>query len=287
LRTALAEATTRLASAGVVSASTDARALIQAAAGTGSPLVLLDALPADFEETLESLLHRRERREPLQIILGETYFRRLRLRVRPGVFVPRQETELIVDHVLAATRSGSVRTVVDLCTGSGAVAAAVLDEVPAARVIAIEKDPLAVRLAQENLAAVAPSPRGRVLQADVTDPSLSSQVLEALQVTAVDVVVSNPPYIPPDSVPVDQEVRDHDPHDALFGGGADGLEVPRHVIDRAAELLRPDGMLVMEHADVQGPATRELAESSGRFENITTARDLTGRDRFLSAYRTK
>ena len=101
----------------------------------------------------------------------------------------------------------------------------------------------------------------------------------------MDAVVSNPPYIPPEAVPRDAEVLDHDPHRALFGGGPDGLEVPRAVIAWAARLLRPGGVLVMEHADVQGEAARRAAAQHGGFDSLRTARDLTGRDRFLVARR--
>lgn len=165
LRTALAAATARLGAAGVPSPSVDARALIAAAADTERALVLLDALPADVEDRLEALLARREAREPLQLILGEAPFRRLMLRVRPGVFVPRPETELALD-LLAAHQDAPPRRVVDLCTGSGALAAAVLDELPQAEVLAVDLSPEAVELAAENLEAAGPG-RGRVLRADL------------------------------------------------------------------------------------------------------------------------
>ncbi|MGP4974798.1 peptide chain release factor N(5)-glutamine methyltransferase [Brachybacterium tyrofermentans] len=289
LRTALAETTERLGAAGVPSPSVDARALIAAAARTDRPLVLLDELPETFAADLEAATARREQREPLQLILGRAPFRRLMLAVRPGVFIPRPETELAVD-LLREEAVGPLGTVVDLCTGSGALAAAVLDEMPDSRVTAVEVDPAAIELARENLEMAGPG-RGRVLSADLTaalqDPSSPSAAVlaELCGEGHVDAVVSNPPYIPPEAVPRDAEVLDHDPHRALFGGGPDGLEVPRAVIAWAARLLRPGGVLVMEHADVQGEAARRAAAQHGGFDSLRTARDLTGRDRFLVARR--
>src|SRR5699024_11149316 len=201
----------------------DARALIAHAAGTEQPLVLLDELPGGFAQRLEHLTARRVRREPLQLILGRAPFRRLMLDVRPGVFIPRPETELAVD-LLREHLEGPLEEVVDLCAGTGALGAAVLDEVPGSRVLSVEVDPAAAELAAHNLERAA-SGRGRVLQAD-----LLGGVPELAAAAPVDSVLSNPPYIPPEAVPRDVEVREHDPHRALFGGGNDGLEVPRAVL---------------------------------------------------------
>lgn len=282
LREALGTVTERLSRAGVVSASVDARALIEHAARSTGPLVLLDVLPADFDARLEAATARRAAREPLQLILGRAPFRRLSLEVRPGVFIPRPETEVAIDLLLEHARSERVRTVVDLCTGSGALAAAVADELPAADVVALEVDPAAADLAARNVAAAGhPGAPGRVevRRGDVTDPAVLADL------RGVDAVVSNPPYIPPGARPRDAEVWAHDPERALYGGGVDGLDAPRAVLDRAAEMLRPGGLLVMEHADSQGRGAREAAESTGHFVGIRAAPDLTGRDRFLVAYR--
>lgn len=277
LRRALAETTERLSRAGVPSPSADARALIARAARTDRSPLLLDRLPERFADDLEQLTERRTAREPLQLILGEAPFRRLMLRVEPGVFIPRPETELALD-LLRTHADRPPERVADLCTGSGALAAAALDELPTARVLAVDIDPRAVDLARRNLERAGPG-RGRVLQADLTGPAaLAGQA-------GFDAVLSNPPYVPSDAVPRDQEVRDHDPRHALYGGGQDGLDLPRLVIARAAALLRQGGTLIMEHADVQGEAARALATTHGGFEQIETAADLTGRDRFLIARR--
>ncbi|MGY5764904.1 peptide chain release factor N(5)-glutamine methyltransferase [Brachybacterium sp. DNPG3] len=284
LRAALAETTARLGAAGVPSPSVDARALIAEAAGTDRPLVLLDELPEDFDARLAALVGRRASREPLQLILGRAPFRRLTLRVRPGVFIPRPETELAID--IALEEADALPTsVVDLCTGSGALAAAALDELPAARVLAVELDAAAAELARENTEAAGPG-RGRVLQADLLDADALDRIAAAGAAPGtVDLLLSNPPYVPPDAIPRDLEVREHDPERALYGGGADGMEVPRRVVEIAAHLLRPGGILVMEHADVQGAIARQAAHDIGGFTAVRTARDLTGRDRFLVARR--
>lgn len=289
LRRALADTTARLGGAGIDPAGIEARALITRAARARTHLLMLEVLPASFDDDLEALVLRREAREPLQLILGEAPFRRLTLRTRPGVFVPRPETELAVDVLHEFAAHDQARTVVDLCTGSGALAASVLDEFAGTRVLAVERDLEAVALARENCAATtgADDARGTVLQADVTDPGLAAMLAReaGIPVGGVDAVLANPPYIPPDAVPVDPEVRAHDPAAALYGGGTDGLEVPRQVLARAAELLRPGGLLVMEHADVQGARTRFAAADTGAFVQIGTRQDLTGRDRFLVALR--
>lgn len=277
LRRALADITERLSRAGVPSPSVDARALIARAARTERPLLLLDELPDEFDADLDQLAARRETREPLQLIMGEAPFRSLMLAVEPGVFIPRPETELALD-LLRAHAVGPLLRVADLCTGSGALAAAILDELPRAHVLAVDIDPKAVELARRNLDSAGPG-RGRVLQADLADPAaLTGQ-------ECVDAVVANPPYVPAEAVPRDLEVREHDPHRALYGGGPDGLDLPRIVIEQAARMLRPGGVLIMEHADVQGAAVRAMTHEHGGFEQISTAKDLTGRDRFLTARR--
>jgi release factor glutamine methyltransferase len=282
---ALVEGATRvLADAGVGSPRHDATAL--AAYALGLPrvdLVLPPPVPDGFTEEFAGLVDRRRRREPLQHIVGSTVFRYLTLRVEPGVFVPRPETEVVaqvaVDEAARLATEGRTPLVVDLCCGAGGIALSVDTEVPGARVVAVDASPEAVALTRHNHGA-AGSLTMRIEQGDVTDPHL----LADLDGT-VDVVVSNPPYIPPDAVPVDPEVRDHDPDLALYGGGADGLAVPRAVLAAAARLLVPGGLLVMEHAEVQDAAAREAAEATGAFEAVESRPDLTGRPRMLVARR--
>ncbi len=273
LRGEVERAVRELAEAGVPSARPDAMALAEHVLGV-SRLVLAapPPVPAEFAERYRQVVARRAGREPLQHIIGSSQFRHVRLQVRPGVFVPRPETEVVAGAAIDAARRLATPTVIDLCCGTGAIAAAVADEVPGARVVAVDIDPAAVALARDNLGGT----HAVVVQGDVSD----GELLADLDGT-VDVVVSNPPYIPPDGVPIDPEVRDHDPARALYGGGADGLDLPRAVVAVAARLLRPGGVLIMEHGDRQAERVRALL--GGEFEDVVTRRDLTDRDRFVLA----
>lgn len=233
--------------------------------------------PAQVAE-YEVLVARRARREPLQYITGRAPFYRLELSVGPGVFVPRPETELLVEEalkVLAArtdTAPGGLR-VVDLCTGSGAIAAAIKSELPAAQVFAVELSEDAIPYARKNL-----EPLGvHLVQGDA---------LTALTelVGTFDVVLSNPPYIPPANVPADPEAALHDPDMALYGGGADGMQMPAAIAARAYELLAPGGFFMMEHDDTQEEAVAELLACVG-FERCYPVRDLNGRPRHSAGYK--
>lgn len=283
LRGLIDGATRLLDEAGVPSARHDAMALAAFALGTERvDLVLAPALPDDFAAGYAALVDRRARREPLQHIVGRTGFRYLTLAVERGVFVPRPETEVVaglaVDEAAARVAAGVDPLVVDLCTGSGAIAVAVATEVPAARVVAVDVSLAAVGLATRN--AEAAGAHVRVILGDVQDPELLAELTGD-----VDVVVANPPYIPPDAEPTEPEVRDHDPDLALYGGGPDGLDTPRAVLAAAARLLRPGGLLVVEHAEVQADALRAAAAATGAFQDPRTVPDLTGRPRALLARR--
>nr|WP_146819231.1 peptide chain release factor N(5)-glutamine methyltransferase [Actinotalea fermentans] len=283
LRAALREAARLLAAAGVPSAEHDARALAAHVLGVERvEPALAPTPPASFFPVFAALVERRCAREPLQHIVGSAPFRYLTLAVRPGVFVPRPETEtvaqLAVDEARRLTAAGRTPVVVDLCCGTGAIALAVATEVPGAVVTAVDASAEAVALTRENARACGAAVP--VVHGDATDPRVLAD-LDGI----VDVVVSNPPYIPPDAVPLDPEVRDHDPALALYGGGPDGLEVPRGVVARAAALLRAGGLLVVEHADVQGAGMRDAVARLGAFEQVSTVSDLTGRDRMVVARR--
>lgn len=272
-----------LADAGVPSPRVDATALAAHALGLDRlDLVLVPPVPEGFAERYAQLVDRRRRREPLQHIVGSTTFRWLTLHVEPGVFVPRPETEVVaqvaVDEAARLASGGAEPVVVDLCCGAGGLALAVATEVPASRVSAVDASEAAVALTRRNAASV--GAEVRVLVGDVRDATLLGDLAGT-----VDVVVSNPPYIPPDAEPVDPEVRDHDPDLALYGGGADGLDVPRAVVDAALRLLRPGGLLVMEHAEVQDAAARRVAEATEGFVDVESRPDLTGRPRMLVARR--
>lgn len=289
----------RLEDAGIESSEAEARALVTHAAQTTRSLVLIDALPPGFDAALEESVQRREMREPLQLILGYAPFRRISLEVRAGVFIPRPETEVGIDAVHGwwagrGTPSASF-TALDLCCGSGTLAAGLVDEFPTAIVHACDINPDAVGLARTNLARLDPSARAHVAHAGVPLDAAehSGEWLlaaigadpEKFRAGAIDLVISNPPYIPAGAIPRQVEVLDYDPHESLYGGGEDGTATPSAVIAFAARVLADGGLLVMEHADVQGARMRSLAAQTGAFDHIATQPDLTGKDRFLLAVR--
>lgn len=274
------EAGRRLTDAGVASGPHDARALAEYVLGTS--LVAADgASPAELER-YRALVERRAGREPLQLITGRMFFRGLELRARPGVFIVRPETEVVAGVAIRAAREvadqGRQPLVVDLCAGSGAIACAVAAEVPSARVVAVEMDDAAARLARDNADVLVPG-QVEVRRGDATSPAMLAELDGR-----VDVVVSNPPYVP-DGDLEDAETEGWDPDLALYGGGGDGLEVPVGVVRRAAGLLAAGGVLVVEHDYRQGLALRQAACAAG-LSQATTGQDLTGRDRYVCARRT-
>ncbi|GAA1231035.1 peptide chain release factor N(5)-glutamine methyltransferase [Oryzihumus leptocrescens] len=277
LRAAVREASRRLAAAGVGSADVDAVALAaHALASTPAEVQRLMVLGAPEPEGLDELVEERARRVPLQHLTGRAGFRRLELSVGPGVFVPRPETEVVAGLAIRACEGFDAPVVVDLCTGSGAIALSVKDEVPAARVHAVELSGLAVAWASRNRDDLG-------LDVDLREGDATSAFPELEE--AVDVVVSNPPYIPVGAVPLDPEVRDHDPELALYGGSDDGLAIPLAVAARAATLLRDGGVLVMEHADVQGESLPAALRATGCWADVHDEHDLTGRPRATVAVR--
>lgn len=283
LSLALTDAVGRLVDAGVPSARHDAESLAAHVLGLSRAQVATAALRGDdveLGERFDELVDERVRRVPLQHLVGTAPFRDLVLDVGPGVFVPRPETEVVVEPVVAeAVRllaDGRPACVVDLCTGSGAIALAVASEVPGSDVHAVELSVQAHAWALRNVERIWPGVDLRLGDATTAFEDLDG---------TVDVVVTNPPYVPPDSVPVDPEVRDHDPAIALYGGGPDGLQVPRQVVAAAARLLRAGGLLVVEHADVQQAALLRTLAATGLWRESAGHLDLTGRPRYVTARR--
>lgn len=239
---------------------------------------------------LRRLAISRSTRTPLQYLTGTTTFRGVDLQVGHGVFLPRPETELVAGAAIEAARAvepgSDSPLVVDLCTGSGAIAAAVAQEVPGATVHAVEADPEAAWWAAANL-----DPWG--VRLHVGDASTALPELEG----RADVVVSNPPYVPDGRIPAQAEAR-RDPELALYGGGSDGMRLPRAMAVTASRLLRPGGTFVMEHDETQGGAVTEFLQHGARseagsvemgqglFTAIRTMDDLTGRPRYTVAVRT-
>jgi len=294
-RELLAAAADRLRAGGVASPQHDAAELLAHVLGTTRPqLALVDEIAADRIAAYDALIERRAAREPLQHLTGVAYFRHVELAVGPGVFVPRPETELLAGwaieqalRVVSGLVAGAPHTstteaprharrpepvVVDLCTGSGAIAKAIKDEVPAAEVHAVELSEDAFPWAERNLAGTG---------VEVRQGDMSTAFDDLLG--TVDVVVCNPPYIPLEAwESVAAEARDHDPHLALFSG-QDGLDAIRVLEQRAAALLRPGGVVGFEHADEQGTAAPAVFSATGRWTDVRDHLDLAGRPRFVTA----
>ncbi|GIG89370.1 peptide chain release factor N(5)-glutamine methyltransferase [Plantactinospora endophytica] len=281
---AVAAATSALAEAGVGPARTEAELLLAYVLGVSrGALALAAPLTPEQRDRLSDLVERRTRHEPLQHLLGSAAFRYLELAVGPGVFVPRPETELLAGWGIEQARllgSESEPLVVDLCSGSGAIALSVAEEVPGARVVAVERAASALHWLRRNAAdrAAAGDRPIEVVAGDVTDPELLTGYAGR-----VDVLLCNPPYVP-DGTAVPVEVAEHDPAEAVFGG-PDGLAVIRPLLDRAARLLRPGGVFGVEHDDTHGSAVPDLLRDDGRFVDVTDHPDLVGRPRFATARR--
>lgn len=263
----------RLARARVASPDADARWIVEhvlRVAGdpttSGAPL-------------LASLVARRAAREPLQLVVGSTAFRTVELSCRPGVFIPRPETEVVAGVAIDRARLAGPRpVVVEPCTGTGAIAAALAVEVAASRLIATEVDPAAVLLASDNLAALEVSQRTTVLTGDLLDP------LDPALRGHLDVLVANPPYLPAaDRATFDPEVGVHDPDRALIAG-PDGHEVVDRLLALAADWLAPGGSVVLEIDARRGADAASVARSLGLVD-VEVRPDLTGADRVLAARR--
>lgn len=278
----VSELAERFSRAGIASALADAELLVGFVTGWTRGEVATKAfmgteLASDDIARIVELGNRREAREPLQHITGQSPFRHLVLDVGPGVLVPRPETELVAEWAIDALSQvpSPSPLAVDLGTGTGALALALATEVPNARVFAVERFDDAHKWAAKNIERLGD---GRVTLV-LADAATALTELDG----TVDVVVTNPPYIPDAEKPADREVRGYDPETALFGGD-DGLRDIRTFIATAARLLRPGGVLVLEHGDTQGAAVRAIATDAG-FRGTTTHTDLLHRERALTAVR--
>ncbi|GAB2726586.1 peptide chain release factor N(5)-glutamine methyltransferase [Nocardioides pakistanensis] len=276
-RALLSEAARRLDTAGVASPEYDAAELLAHILGTTRPaLSLVAAVDADRAAEFTRLVERRANREPLQHLLGSAAFRYVELAVGPGVFVPRPETEVLagwgVDRAREVLAEGRSPVVVDLCTGSGAMALALATEVPGAEVHAVELDEGAYAWAARNLEGTGVDLR----QGDMAD------AFGDLDGT-VDVIVCNPPYIPLEAYEsVAAEARDFDPALALWSG-EDGLDAMRVLERVAARLLRPGAVVGAEHAEVQRESAPAVFAQAGRWIDVRDNPDLAGRPRFVTA----
>ena len=272
LRRAIDDATVTLADAGVASPRSDAEELAAHVVGTNrGRLALADALTDDFAERYTTFITARAHRVPLQHLIGTAAFGAVTVEVGPGVFVPRPETEALLEWAMRQ-QLGPHPVIVDVCTGSGALALALARHQPAARIIAVDNSADALQYARRNSSGTAV----QVRYGDVTDPALLAE-LDA----NVDLVVANPPYLP-DDAEVEPEVAQHDPPTALFGG-PDGMAVIAAISAATTRWLKPGGLLAVEHDDTTSEATKALLQNG--FDEITSHTDLAGRSRFVTARR--
>ena len=287
-RSVLVDIELRLKNAGVPSPRVDAELLVAFSLGiernrTG----LVREIDDDQYREIEKLVEKRVRRIPLQHILGEQGFRRLVLEVGPGVFIPRPETELLVESTVRYLKDKKQdrNIVIDLCAGSGAIALALATEVGNSDVYAVEKSLDAFSYLTKNVAAnqdlmKTTNSKFVALNASILEPITEFEKLNGI----VDALVSNPPYIPNKMIPREPEVKNHEPEMALFGG-KDGLDFVRVVIKLAQDLLKPGGFIAIEHADVQGSTVEEtgvpyLLLESKSFTKVEDRRDLNGLARY-------
>lgn len=278
LRRAIDDAAVILAEAGIDSARWDAEQLAAHLAGTDrGRLGLLDSPDDDFLGRYREVVAARSQRVPLQHLLGSAEFGPVMLHVGPGVFIPRPETEALLEWATAQQLAPQA-VIVDLCTGSGALAVALAHHRPAARIVAIDNSTTALEYARRNAQGTAIE----LLRADVTELASNPGLLTELD-GRVDMLVANPPYVPDDAA-LDPEVAQHDPHQAVFGG-PDGLAVIAPLVRLAGRWLRPGGLIGVEHDDTTAAQTVELFGRTESFEDVRARRDLTGRPRFVTARR--
>lgn len=239
---------------------------------------------AELVHTFKHMVCRRHAREPLQYIVGHAPFRYLDLKVGPGVSIPRQETELIAqDAIEWVTRHGIYSPrIVDLCAGSGALGLALATEIPGAQVWGVELSPQAAVWTRRNITQISRTYPDITANYHLEIADATCPITLAHLDGTVDVVVSNPPYVPQSQVPQQPEVRDFDPSLALYGGSSDGMLIPEQIIRRAYALLRPGGLFLMEHDISQPDRTVAFARASG-FSDARTGADLTYRPRYLVA----
>ena len=279
IRDLIEAGTTVLETAEVASARKNAVELLAFALGNDVNEYSEVAVDENVEDNYLQLIARRSTRVPLQHITGKAYFRHLEILVGHGVFIPRPETELLAQVAIDELQRLGGGVAVELCAGSGAIALSMATEVSNVHVHAVEKSPEAFEWLNKNVAAHAEQLAQRhssvtTYLADATDQSVLAQLNGT-----VHVVATNPPYIPDAMIPREVEVRDHDPHMALFGG-ADGFDVARGVISVAELLLVPNGLFGMEHADVQGESVIDLLEN---WHDVIDHKDYNHLPRYVTA----
>jgi len=284
LLAALKDATERLTRSGVASPQVDAELLLAHVTGVSRGEVLAwvhtdRSLTADQVVDWDRLLARREKREPLQHLTGTAAFMSFEVSVGPGVFVPRPETQALVeaaiDQALAMAVGEEGVRILDLCSGSGVVAISLARAIPHANVSAVEASPEALAYLERNVENLAPNIR--VVALSVVECA------EEFGDSGFDMILANPPYVPVSEVPNDPEVATYDPAMALFGG-ADGLDIVHHIQALVNSHLRPGGYLAIEHSNLQGDAVRAIMNSAG-MRSVSTEKDFAERERFTHGFR--
>jgi release factor glutamine methyltransferase len=272
----------RLAAAGIATARQDAEALLARALGTTRLALYTEGrapVPAAAHRVFEGLVTRRARHEPVQYLLGEAEFCGLALAVGPGVFIPRPETEELVERAIARGPAGPA-TVLDLCTGSGAIACALAARRPAWAVWAVDTAWSALACARANVERLELAERVQILEGDLFAP-----LVPHLPAGKVDLVLANPPYLEAPALPsLPVEVRDWEPRGAL-DGGMDGLAVVRRLLQEAPDWLRPGGWILAEIGETHGPAVAALGGADPRYAEPTLGRDFRGQVRFVEVRR--
>ena len=273
LRSSISDAANTLREAGVASPEVDARLLAAHLLGLRPVELMFAQPPAGFERDYAQLISRRAAREPLQHITGSAPFYGVELAVGPGVFIPRPETEVLAQWAVQVLDDApSAPTVVDLGSGTGALAITIARAVPAATVYAVERSHEAREYLRRNVDELAP--RVRIVAGDMTDAHLLTELDGA-----VDLVVTNPPYVP-ESPGLQSEVY-ADPHEAVFSG-SDGMAAIRGLVPVVKRLLRDGGALGIEHDDTTSAQVQGVVAAGG-FYDIRAVEDMAGRARFVTA----
>ncbi len=278
---AIQEAETRLRKSGVPDPRFDAELLMRHSLGRDRAWLLAhlrEEFPEPVMRRFQYLIARRSRREPAQYLIGTQEFWGLEFVVTPDVLIPRPETELVVEEALKALQGAKAPLVIDLCTGSGCIAAAVAHGAPGARVFGTDRSDKALALARENARRIGVSDLIRFLEGDLFGP-LAELNLKG----RVDAITANPPYISSgDMAGLQPEVRDFEPALALDAGPR-GTEIAVRIIADAPAFLKPGGVLAMEMGMGQGPALREAATRTEAYDSLSVLPDLAGIERVIVA----
>ena len=228
---------------------------------------------------LRALVKRAGEHEPVAYLVGRCEFYSLPLKITPDCLIPRPETEHLVEKAILFLRQREgAQHVLDLCTGSGCIAAAIAKNVKEVQIVATDISDVALKVAAENIEKLKLTEKVQLLCGDLFDP-----IIEGLDEARFDLIVCNPPYVSePEYAAMDKNVKDYEPAHALLAG-ADGLDVYRRILEKVNDFLKPDGTLMMEIGYAQGKAVRQLLENTGIFKTIAIEKDFANNDRIAIA----